>query len=207
MVSTKDVIVRALDCIKTVGYRSKDEARIQEKESTAEAILSTLAFKPVSEEELADHGQLAEEIIKWITSVGTGDEYLENCKWAALKEEVDVSKRVGYLASLPNAYARHKRNVEGLDKVTQKHAFAADPGRPYSGTCEVINVIKTQYGSIAKLVDGLGYLITFSVPDNAPKLNKKDIVQVSGTVYKNKFSEPVFETNLSKRKLSIETIS
>lgn len=199
----RTILIRALDCIASEGYVTKDAALIAGTQSTAQRVASSLEISPeLSAHEEDQYGPKADDILSWITGYTGDNEYLGNCKWAVQAADTVPQKTFGYITSLVQSYARHMSSSTGLNKVTAPNAFAGDPGAKLEElACEVINVQPLQGYHKVSLVDGNGHLITYTVNNDTKKAltipSIGDKVSVSASVYRNKFTTP-FETTLSR---------
>lgn len=205
--NAKKILIRALSCVESEGYVSKDTALYSGAQSTYDRILSSLEMNDtIGDHELDTYGPRADEIINWITTCPIdGNEYLDNCRRAVTLAETSIDKAAGYLSSLVTAFERYKKSSAGLDKITQCNAFAADAGKDYSGTGEVINVQKFKDYSKVSVADSNGFLVTYTANSDQKKLiipEVGDKISISGKAYRNKFSTP-FETSLSRPTIKV----
>lgn len=198
----KDILIRALSCISEEGYISKDNALIKGVQSTSSRIQSSFELCSVTSQCMIDQFEAkADVILDWINSLSTSDEYLSKCKSAVQLAETAPEKAYGYLSSLVPAFERYQKNSVGLDRITQRNAFAAETNQVYSGTGEVINVLKHPDYSKVSIVDNQGFYVSFFLKKTGKKLLKVpaigDTIAVSGRVYSNRLTDP-FETTLSR---------
>lgn len=208
----REVLVRVIDCIEATGFVSKHEALYSGKRSTADVISSSFELSPVvTPAELAKHGDVADDILVWLDGLKPTDDYMENCKLAIAGVEEDTNRWLGILCSIPSAYKKYISSTAGMDKVTSPNAFSADPGTTFTGTCEIINVRNFEsYNKISMVDLATGCMVAFteSLTEKkrltgktiSSKLAVGDKVNVSASVYRNKFTTP-FETTLSRPKI------
>lgn len=205
--NARKIIIRALSCVESEGYVSKDAALCAGTQSTSQRILSSLEIDDtLSDLELATYGTRADQILNWImTCPIDGNEYLENCRRAVPLADTAIDKAAGYLSSLVTAFERYEKSSSGLDKITQCNSFAADAGKDYAGTGEVINVQHFKDYAKVSIADSNGFLVTYTANMDQKKLiipNVGDKLDILGKAYRNKFTTP-FETSLSRPTIKV----
>ena len=202
----REILIRALDCIANAGYVTKDYAMIHDVQSTAQRVMSSLDSEPsLNATEEALYGTKCDEILEWISTCSVvNNDYLSNCSDAVHMADISPHKAVGYIVSLPGAYARFLESTKGLDKVRMPNEFVADKYTRISCPAEVINVQGLQGYHRVSMVDDGGRLMTYNQSTSSKKLTLPrigDKVYVSGTVSKNLF-RTIFETVLNKPTLT-----
>ena len=205
--NARKILIRALSCVESEGYVSKDNALVAGTQSTSQRILSSLEIDgTIGDLEETTYGPRADQILNWITTCPIdGNEYLENCRRAVPSAEQAIDKAAGYLSSLVTAFERYEKSSSGLDKITQCNAFAADAGKDYSGTGEVINVQKFRDYAKVSIADSNGFLVTYTANLDQKKLiipNVGDTISILAKAYRNKFTTP-FETSLSRPTIKV----
>ena len=205
--NAKKILVRALSCVESEGYLSKDNAQLTGKQSTSSRVISSLEIEPMlSDLEESSYGPRADQILNWImTCPIDGNEYLENCRRAVPLADASLDKAAGYLSSLVTAFERFEKASSGLDKITQCNAFAADAGKDYAGTGEVINVQQFRDYAKISIADSNGFLITYTANMDQKKLiipKVGDKISILAKAYRNKFTTP-FETSLSRPTIKV----
>jgi len=200
----KSILIRALSCIESEGYVTKDKALIAGVPPTSQRVATSFETLPdISDDEMTTYGPRSDVILDWIMNTPAADnEYLTKCKESVTNSDTKkLSSIVGYVCSLPSAHERFEKTSKGLDLVTQPNAFAADAGELYEGTGIVINV--QHFPAYAKLsmVDTNGFLVTFTANKETKKtLTLPEVgytISMKGKVYRNKFTTP-FETTISR---------
>ena len=205
--NAKKILIRAISCVESEGYVSKDTALCKQIASTAERVTSSLEMNnTLSDDEISIYGPLADRILNWImTCPLDGNDYLENCRKAVGFADEHPIRAIGYLSSLVTAFERFEKSSSGLDKITQINAFAADAGKDYIGTGDVINVQHFKGYSKVSIADTNGFLVTYISNDGRNKLiipNVGDMITIVAKAYRNKFSTP-FETSLSNPTIKV----
>lgn len=202
------ILIRAIDCINSEGYVSKEDALIHDKQSTAYRVESSLAMSPeIGSEENAKHGTLADCILTWVLNYSGQNEYLHNCKSAAELADANPQKAYGYLCSLVKAYDRQQQAAIGLDKVTKPATFVNKVGASIDNLeCEVLNVQLLDGYKRISLLGPDGHLLTYTQNyDVKNGLTPSDIgckVYITATVYRNKILNTPVETVLSRPKVT-----